>query len=211
MPTVPAHPIKLYRHCLSGHCHRVELLLNLLHLPYETIDIDLRAGEQKQPAFLRLNRFGQVPVIDDNGTILADSNAILVYLATQYGEGRWLPGDPVRAALVQRWFSVAAGPMASGPAAARRVTVVGAPLDASTLVAHSHSLLAVIDQELADRNYLVGEAPTLADIACYTYIARAPEGNVSLEGYPHVRAWLARIEQWPDFFPMTATAVGLAA
>lgn len=211
MPTVPANPIKLYRHRFSGHCHRVELLLNLLHLPYETIDIDLRAGEQKQPGFLRLNRFGQVPVIDDNGTVLADSNAILVYLATRYGEGHWLPCDPVGVALVQRWFSVAAGQIASGPASARRVTVVGAPLDASALIAQSHALLAVIDQELADRDYLLGGVPTLADIACYTYIAHAPEGNVSLEGYPHVRAWLARIEQWPDFVPMAATAVGLAA
>jgi glutathione S-transferase len=211
MSSKPAQPIKLYRHALSGHCHRVELLLNLLELPYERIDIDLRAREQKQPAFLQLNRFGQVPVIDDGGTVIADSNAILVYLAKRYDDGKWLPADPVGAAQVQRWFSVAAGPLATGPAGARRATVFGAPLDAQALIAQSHALLAIIEEELAEHDYLLGPTPTLADIACYSYIAHAPEGNVSLESYAHVRAWLSRIEQWPNFVAMRATAVGLAA
>ncbi|ATG22217.1 glutathione S-transferase family protein [Ralstonia mannitolilytica] len=211
MSSKPAQPIKLYRHALSGHCHRVELLLNLLELPYERIDIDLRAREQKRPSFLQLNRFGQVPVIDDGGTVIADSNAILVYLAKRYDDGKWLPADPVGAAQVQRWFSVAAGPLATGPAGARRATVFGAPLDAQALIAQSHALLAIVDQELAEHDYLLGPTPTLADIACYSYIAHAPEGNVSLESYAHVRAWLSRIEQWPNFVGMQATAVGLAA
>ena len=210
MSIAPATPIKFYRHRLSGHCHRVELLLHLLHLPHELIDIDLRAGEHKQANFLRLNRFGQLPVIDDNGTVLPDSNAILVYLATVYGEGRWLPIDPVGVARVQRWLSVAAGPIAFGPAAARRVTVFGAPLDAAALIAQSHALLSVIDDELAD-HYLLGDAASIADIACYSYIAHAPEGNVSLEAYPNVRAWLKRIQQWPDFIAMPSTAEGLVA
>lgn len=211
MPSKPVQPIKLYRHALSGHCHRVELLLNLLHLPYERVDIDLRAKEQKQPPFLQLNRFGQIPVIDDAGTVIADSNAILIYLAARYDEGRWLPMDPVGAAQVQRWFSVAAGPLAAGPAGARRITVFGAPLDAEALIAQSHALLAIINEELADRDYLLGKVATLADIACYSYIAHAPEGNVSLANYPHVLDWLSRIEQWPDFIAMQASAAGLAA
>jgi glutathione S-transferase len=112
---------------------------------------------------------------------------------------------------VQRWFSVAAGPLATGPAGARRATVFGAPLDAQALIAQSHALLAIIEEELAEHDYLLGPTPTLADIACYSYIAHAPEGNVSLESYAHVRAWLSRIEQWPNFVAMQATAVGLAA
>ncbi|MEY4765684.1 MAG: hypothetical protein RI907_2357 [Pseudomonadota bacterium] len=211
MTLATPRPIQLYRHRLSGHSHRVELMLRLLRLPHELIDIDLRAAEHKQPAFLRLNRFGQLPVIDDNGVVLADSNAILVYLASQHGEGRWLPTDPEGAARVQRWLSVAAGPLASGAAAARRVTVFGAPLDAPALIAQSHALLAVMNDELAGRDYLLGEQPTIADVACYTYTAHAPEGNVSLEGYAHVQAWLARIQQWPNFVPMAPSAVGLAA
>ncbi len=83
--------IKLYRHPLSGHAHRVELMLSLLGLPTELIFVDLMKGEHKTPEFLAINSFGQVPVIDDNGTVLADSNAILVYLAAKYGRGNGCP------------------------------------------------------------------------------------------------------------------------
>lgn len=80
-------PIKAYRHALSGHCHRVELMLSLLDIPYETIDLDLAKGAHKAPEYLELNPLGQVPVIDDNGVTLADSNAINVYLVTKYNNG----------------------------------------------------------------------------------------------------------------------------
>ena len=82
----PARPILLYRYALSGHCHRVELFLRLLGLPSQPIDVDLRQGEQKRAEFLALNAFGQVPVIDDAGTVVSDSNAILTYLALRYAE-----------------------------------------------------------------------------------------------------------------------------
>ena len=94
-------PISLFRHPLSGHAHRVELMLSLLNLPTELVFVDLAKGAHKQPEFLAKNPLGQVPVLDDNGTLLNDSNAILVYLATAYGEGRWLPTDAVGAAQVQ--------------------------------------------------------------------------------------------------------------
>ncbi|PTT88640.1 glutathione S-transferase, partial [Pseudomonas sp. HMWF005] len=97
--------IKLYNFPRSGHAHRVELMLSLLQLPTELILVDLAKGEHKQAPYLAINSFGQVPAIDDNGVVLADSNAILVYLAHKYGNGRWLPADPVGAARVQRWLS----------------------------------------------------------------------------------------------------------
>ena len=201
--------VKLYRHPLSGHSHRVELLLSLLQVPTQMIDVDLLAGAHKQPDFLALNAFGQVPVLDDNGVVLADSNAALVYLAQTYGDDQWLPGDPARAAAVQRWLSVAAGQIAAGPANARLVTVFGAPYNAQELIAHSHALLKVLESELSRRTYLVGNEATIADVAAYAYIAHAPEGNVSLADYPQVRAWLARIEALPGFVPMQKTLVGL--
>nr|BFD38684.1 glutathione S-transferase [Pseudomonas sp. FFPRI_1] len=201
--------IKFYNFPRSGHAHRVELMLSLLDLPTETIFVDLAKGEHKQADFLALNSFGQVPVIDDQGVVLADSNAILVYLAQRYGRGCWLPSDPVGAAQVQRWLSVAAGQIAFGPAAARLVTVFGAPFNAEEVIARSHALLKVMEQELASRPFLVGQEPTIADVAGYSYIAHAPEGNVSLADYPHVRAWLARIEALPGFVAMPSTAAGL--
>ena len=203
-------PIKLFRHPLSGHAHRVELFLSLLNVPTELVFVDLANGAHKTPEFLAMNPFGQVPVIDDNGVVLSDANAILVYLAKKYDvSAQWLPKDTLPAAQVQRWLSVAAGQIASGPATARLITVFGAPYDAESTIARSHALLKVIEQELSKRPFLAGNQVSLADVAGYTYIAHAPEGNVSLADYPQVRAWLARIEALPGFVPMQRTAVGL--
>ena len=205
-----SNAIKLFRHPLSGHAHRVELLLSLLNVPTELVFVDLAKGAHKQAEFLAINPFGQVPAIDDNGTVLSDSNAILVYLAKKYDtSGRWLPAEPVDAAKVQRWLSVAAGQIASGPATARLITVFGAPYDAESTIARSHALLQVVEKELTNSPFLAGNTATLADVAGYTYIAHAPEGNVSLADYPQVRAWLASIEALPGFVPMQRTAVGL--
>ncbi|HSC84505.1 MAG TPA: glutathione binding-like protein, partial [Pseudomonas sp.] len=135
----------------------------------------------------------------------------LVYLAQKYGSGSWVTADPLAAAHVQRWLSVAAGQVAYGPAAARLITVFGAALNAEETIARAHSLLKVMEVELANRAFLAGSAPTIADVANYTYIAHAPEGNVSLQDYPNVRAWLQRVEALPGFVPMQATAAGLRA
>ena len=206
-----AAPLIFYSFPLSGHAHRVALMLSLLNVPHQRVDVDLRGGEHKRPDFLALNAFGQVPVIDDNGTVVADSNAILVYLATRYGGQAWLPTDPAGAAAVQRWLSVAAGPLANGPATARLITVFGATHDADTTMARAHALLKVMDGELSRRDFLAGSTPTIADVACYAYVSHAPEGNVSLVDYPHVRAWLDRIENLPGFVPMARTVAGLQA
>ncbi|AUT47573.1 glutathione S-transferase family protein [Achromobacter sp. AONIH1] len=204
--------ITLYSFPLSGHAHRVTLLLSLLGLPYRRVDVDLRGGEHKQPPFLALNAFGQVPVLEDEGAVIADSNAILVYLAKRYqGQARWLPEDALGAAAVQRWLSVAAGQLASGPNAARLATLFGVPDPGGAAQARTHALLAVMDAELGRRDWLAGEAATIADVACYAYVALAPEGNVSLQDYPRVRAWLARVEALPGFVPMVFSHVGLRA
>ncbi len=204
--------IKLYRHALSGHAHRAELFLSLLGLQAELVDVDLAAGAHKQQEFLSKNRFGQVPVLEDGDVIIADSNAILVYLAQQYDQaGRWLPNDPMAAAEVQRFLSVAAGQIAYGPATARLVNVFGAALDHAHAQEISHGVLAVLDEHLANRDWLVGDHPTIADVANFAYVAHAPEGDVSLSEYANVRAWLARIQALPRFVPMQATPVGLAA
>ena len=204
-----SNPIKLYNFPKSGHAHRIELMLSLLKLPTELVFVDLAKGAHKQPDFLALNPFGQVPVIDDNGTVIADSNAILVYLAKKYDNGTWLPEEPAAAARVQRWLSVAAGPLAFGPAAARLVTVFGASFNTDEVITRAHTLLKVIDGELAKTPFLAGSTPTIADIANYSYIAHAPEGNVSLEPYANVRSWLARVEALPGFVPMPRTVIGL--
>jgi glutathione S-transferase len=82
--------MKLYHFPLSGHAHRARLFLSLLDLPHEVIDVDLANGEHKSPAFLAINPFGQVPVLEDDGVYISDSNAILVYLAKKSGRSEWL-------------------------------------------------------------------------------------------------------------------------
>ena len=206
----PRRPIRLYRHALSGHSHRVELFLSLLGLPFELSDIDLKAGVHKQPDFLKLNPFGQVPVIDDDGVTVSDSNAILVYLAIKYADQTWLPRDPESAAAVQRWLSVAAGQIAYGPAAARLVNVFGAKLDHERAKMITNNLFDLLEAHLQG-DFLIGSIPTIADVATYSYIAHAPEGGVSLQPYPKIQSWLGRIEHLPGFVPMVKTAVGVAA
>ena len=197
--------LKLHRFALSGHCHRVELFLSLLKLPVELIDVDLTGKAHKTPAFLALNPFGQVPVLEDGELTLADSNAILVYLANKYGDESWLPRDPAGQAAVQRWLSVAAGPLAFGPAAARVAHLFKEPLDVAEASKRAEMLFAVMEQILGKSVFLTGNTPTIADIANYSYTAHAPEGNISLDPYPAINAWLARIEQLPGFIPMAKT------
>ena len=209
----PAQPIRFHRVAISGHSHRVELFMSMLGLPFEVINVDLMAGAHKKPDFLAMNPFGQVPVIEDGDVTLADSNAILVYLTHRYAQNaeQWLPGDPLGAARVQRWLSVAAGPLAFGPSAARVIQLFKKPDSPDDAIARAHALFAVMEQQLASSKFLTGDSATLADIANYSYVAHAPEGNVSLDGYPNVRAWLARVEALPGFVPMVKSAIGLAA
>lgn len=202
--------MKLYTHPLSGHAHRASFFLSLIGADVEEIVVDLAAGEHKTPEFLKLNRFGQLPVLVDGDTVVADSNAILVYAARKFGRTDWLPDTAEGAAAVQRWLSVAAGQIAFGPAAARLITVFGAKFNAEDVIARAHAVLGQIDAELNGRNWIIGAAqPTIADIALYSYIANAPEGNVDLAGYPQVLAWLRRIEALEGFVPFQQTVAGL--
>lgn len=200
-------PIKLYRNPKSGHCHRVQLMMSLLDLPYETIDLDMANGAHKAPDYLKISPLGQVPAIDDNGVTLSDSNGILTYLVSRYGTDGWVGETPVEKAEIQRWLSIAAGEIASGPAAARLVALFGVNLDHEAAKAKAHALFAVINDTLKGKTFLVGERPTIADIAGYSYIAHAPEGGVSLDAYPNIRAWLARIEALPKFVGMVGSPI----
>jgi len=203
--------MKLYHHPLSGHSHRAHLFLSLLGVEHDLIEVDLMKAAHKSPEFLKLNRFGQVPALVDGDTVVADSNAILVYLARKLNRTDWLPQTPAGEAAIQRWLSVAAGEIAYGPAAARLITVFGAVRNAQEVITRAHGILEIIDRELDGHEFIVETHPTIADVALYSYIARAPEGNVDLSGYPNVNAWLRRIEALPGFVEFKKTPVGLAA
>ncbi len=205
-----SNAIRIHRHALSGHSHRVELFAALAGIAHELIDVDLLAGEHKKAPFLGLNSSGKVPVIEDGETVVSDSNAILVYLARRYAPD-WLPTDAVLEAQVQKFLSFAAGEIAGGPAAARLVTVFGAGLDAERAKTIATQAFDWLEAHLDGRDWLVGDRPSIADVAVYSYTAHAPEGNVSLDAYPNIRGLLARIAGLPGFVGMQPTKIGLAA
>jgi len=193
--------MKLYHHPISGHAHRACLFLGLLGLEHELVGVDLANGAHKSPEFLKLNPLGQVPVLEDGDKVITDSNAIMVYLAKKNGATNWLPEDAEGAARVQRWLSIAAGQIAFGPAAARLITLFGAPFDADEVISRAHAVLGNIEDHLKTNDWLAASHPTIADVALYSYVARAPEGNVDLAAYGKVRDWLKRIEDLPGFVP----------
>lgn len=205
-----SNAIRIHRHSLSGHSHRVELFARLAGINHRLVDVDLLAGEHKREPFLSLNPAGQVPVIEDGQTVISDSNAILVYLARKYAP-QWLPGDPVLEAETQKFLSMAAGEIAYGPAAARLVTVFGAQVDADRAKAIAKTAFDQLEAHLEGRDWLVGDRPTIADVAIYSYTAHAPEGNISLETYPNIRGLLHQVEALAGFVGMQSTNVGLAA
>lgn len=197
----PAAPLILHGVKLSGHVHRVELLLRMLDLPYEFVaaPADVRAGA----AFRALNPLGQIPVLQDGALTLGDSNAILVYLCKRYAPGSaWLPEDAAGAAAVQRWLSIAAGEIAFGPTSARAAALWNSPCDLSRAHAISARLLAFMDDHLQERAFLAAPHATLADLACYAYLAHAPEGGIDIAPFPAMRRWLARVEALPGFFAL---------
>lgn len=202
--------LRLYAFGPSGHSHRAELFLSLLGLGFDRIEMNLPAGQHKQPSFLAKNPLGQVPVLEDGELTVADSNAILVYLASRYDpQQRWLPREPLAMARVQRWLSIAAGPLAMGAAGARAARLFGTKLDVPRSQAIAHQLLLVMEAQLGETPFLTGDDVTLADLALYSYTAVAPEGGVSLADHAAVRSWLARIESLPGFLPMPRS--GLAS
>jgi glutathione S-transferase len=200
--------MQLYHRPLSGHSHRVRLFLSIVGTDHELIEVG--PGANREPEFLKINRFGQVPVLVDGDITIADSNAILVYLAKKFGTD-WLPEDAAGAAAVQKWLSVAANEIANGPCAARLITIFKAPLNAEQVIQNAHKVLNNVDEALTGRDWIALNRPTIADIALYSYIARAPEGNVDTSGYVHIRSWLSRVEALPGFFPFVETAAGLNA
>ena len=196
--------ITVYGTEYSGHAHRVVLLLRMLELPFRFVPTP--AEGRRSPEFLQLNPLGQIPVLQDGEILIADSNAILVYLARRYAPGsRWLPEDALGAARVQRWFAIAAGELAFGPGLARRIVQWSSPGDRQRALEIGQTLLGFMEAHLADTPYLAATHATLADLACYSYTAHAPEGGLSLRPYPAIRAWLARVEALPRFEPMRAS------
>jgi glutathione S-transferase len=202
--------ITLYGTELSGHTHRVALLLRALGLPYRFEITD--AATRVTQAYRALNPLGQIPVLQIDELVLCDSNAIMVYLVKRYAPGSgWMPDDAFTVASVQRWLSIAAGEVRYGPAAARMAMQWNMPEDPVAGAQIAQRLLGFMEQHLSSRTWLASEAITIADLACYSYVAHAPEGGIALDSYPSVRRWIAAVEAQPWFQGMPALPQPAAA
>ncbi len=199
----PPMTIKLYDNPVSGHSHRVRLFLSLLDLDFESIVVDMRAGEHKTPDYLKMSPLGQVPTLVDEETIVTDSCAALVYLAKRYGDERWLPEDPEGAARIQRWLSTASGELYRGPVTARAIELFGRDYDYDAAVAWTERLCAWMEDELTDRTWLAADHATIADIAMYSYLRVADEGALDMSEYHSIERWLGDVESLDGFVPMT--------
>lgn len=194
--------MKLYDLELSGNCYKVRLFASLAHIPLEIVPVDFLGGEHERPPLIDLNPWGEIPILVDGNTVLRDSQAILVYLATRYEKEDWLPRDSAQMAEVVQWLSTAANEIQNGPNAARLVDKFGYALDKEESLHRSERILPLIDQHLSRYQWLALDRPTIADCAVFPYVALAPEGGVSLASYPHIQAWIRRIKELPDFLPM---------
>ena len=194
--------MKLYNVDVSGNCYKVRLFLSLLKVDCEIVPIDIANKEQKSPAYLHKNPLGEIPVLEDGDLVLRDSQAILFYLARKYGNDDWLPSKPIEMALVMQWLFTACNEIARGPMDARFHYKFKLDLDIEKAHEKSKSILTMINMRLANRDWLELNRATIADIACFPYIALAHEGKISLDTYPNVQKWITNIKELPNFISM---------
>lgn len=194
--------LKLYDFNLSGNCYKVRLFLSLLKLDYELVPVDLASGESFTDEFKQINPRSQVPVLQDGDTVIWDSMAILSYLATEYGSPHWFPQTGLKQARVMQWLALSENELLYGLARARAVFLFKRPYNLEQCQAEGHIGLQTMDQQLEKQQWLATDNITIADIACYPYVSLADQGEVSLQGYPNVRRWLADVEALPYYVPM---------
>ena len=195
--------ITLYDSAISGNSYKVRLAAAHLGIPLRIVPVDILKGESRTKEFLARNPNGRTPVIDDDGFVLAESNAIIAYLARGT---RLLPDDRRQWALVFQWLffeqyshepNIATsrfwllhkpgGPERDAAIASRRAGGVAA--------------LGVMEQHLATRPFFVGTY-SIADVALFAYTHVSHEGGFPLDDFPHVRAWLGRVRAEPGFVAM---------
>ncbi|NML32954.1 glutathione S-transferase family protein [Paraburkholderia antibiotica] len=194
--------IKLYDFELSGSCYKIRLFLNILGIEYQKENVDFVNKEHKTPKYTALNPFGEIPVFEDDDLWLRDAQAILVYLAGKYdGSHTWFPADAASQGKIAQWLSTGGGEIMNA-AGARLVKILHYPLDLEKLQTGANRVFRILDDHLADRDWLELDHPTIADIACFPYTALAGEGGIALAPYPNILRWLERVKQLPGFIPM---------
>jgi len=199
---------RLYDYLPSGNGYKVRLVLRRLGLPYELVELDIKKGATRTPEFLAKNPNGRIPLLEIPGRgYLAESHAIIAYLA----EGSALvPADPLDRARMWQWMCFEQYNLEPNIGTARfwiaSLKKSEAELGEKLVEKrrNGHAALAVLEQGLTGRDFLVGDRYSLADIALYAYTHVAPEGGFALDPYPAIRAWCARVAAEPGHVPITS-------
>jgi glutathione S-transferase len=192
--------MRLFDYLDSGNGYKVRLLLAQLGLAYRWTELDIDAGETREPAFLERNPNGRIPTLElDDGTNLAESNAILWYLAESTP---FVPGDRLGRAQVLQWMFFEQYSHEPYVATPRYIVKHFSPdhprrAELPDRLEKGRAALAVMDQHLQSRSFFVAERYTIADIALYAYTHVAHEGGHDLRLYPNVRSWLVRVAAQP--------------
>lgn len=190
--------MRLYDYDASANCYKVRLLLALLGTPYERVPIDIFAGDTLTDAYRALNPLRETPVLElGSGEVIAQSNAILWYLAESTS---YLPDSRVERALVAQWLCFEQERVMSGIGSTRFRRMTGRdPALAAARFPVGEAALAVLEEHLATRSFLVGERCSIADVSVFGYTHVAPDAGYELERYPSVGAWLGRVRAQPGF------------
>ncbi|MFC3181237.1 glutathione S-transferase family protein [Cypionkella sinensis] len=195
--------MKLYDYVLSASCYKVRLMAALMGRKLQTEAVDFHPGRaHRSAAFRSLNPAGTLPVLVDGDLVLTESTAMLVYLARP----EWLGQGAAEMAQVQQWLAFSAR-LGASLGMARLHDMLLYPGDIATFRRAGVEALRELDAHLAEarfagRTYLVGDTPTIADIACFPNVALAPDGGVGLDDYPSIRLWSRAIRALPGFIEM---------
>lgn len=194
--------MKLYDRIPSGNCHKIRLMLSFLNLEYETVLVDSANKQHKSPDYLKMNPRGQFPVLVDEDSIVYDSHAILVYLALKYYNLNWYSNNPYEVALIQEWLSFSANEIHNSLNLARLKYKFNANVDWDLAKQKSILVLGILDQHLDRRDWLELSKPTIADIACFPYVALANEGKIDTSQYKNIIKWINNIKKLPGYIGM---------
>jgi glutathione S-transferase len=185
---------------LSGPTYKAGLALALMGQPFAYKHVDLRAGAHKQPGFLAINRYGQVPALEDGDLKLCQSGSILLYLADKFGKMGGKTAE--EKARVREWLFWEFDRLAANIYRPRAIKRGFMKADDSVYTLYANmagDALKVLDSSLTSSSFLVGNEATIADIAVYGDVAYAEEAAIDLAPYPNVKAWMGRIEKLPGF------------
>jgi glutathione S-transferase len=196
--------VKLHNVSYSGNSYKVRLLLAHLGMPCETIEVDILKGQSRTPEFLKINPNGRTPVLDDNGFVLAESNAILAYLAK---ETKYLPEDRKKFAMIFQWMffeqyshepfiATSRFWLQHKPDSPEKTALLASKRDGG------QAALKIMEDHLSKSDFFVDDY-SIADIALFAYTHVSHEGGFPLANFPRIRGWIERVQAQPGFIPMS--------